>query len=76
MPLAWENKEILCRANRSKSEKDEKENGISYYGLHYGPLSLILVIDGFVKSALAVTPAKAGVQKRLKRLDSRLRGND
>ena len=30
-------------------------------------------IDGLVKSPLLVTPAKAGVQKRLKRLDSRLR---
>jgi hypothetical protein len=45
LPLAGENKEILCRGNRSKSEKDEKENGISYYGLHYGPLSMMMILN-------------------------------
>jgi hypothetical protein len=50
LPLAGENKKILRRGNRSKSEKDEKENGVSYYGLHDDPLSVILKIDGFVKS--------------------------
>ena len=39
-------------------------------------LGLSFKLDGLVKSPLLVTPAKAGVQKRLKRLDSRLRGND
>ena len=33
-------------------------------------------VDGFVKGHQIVTPAKAGVQKILERLDSRLRGND
>jgi hypothetical protein len=32
--------------------------------------------DKFVKSLKTVTPAKAGVQKRLISLDSRVRGND
>jgi hypothetical protein len=51
LPLAGENKEILCRGNRSKSEKDEKENGISYYGLHYGPLSMMMILYEIVTAS-------------------------
>jgi hypothetical protein len=32
-------------------------------------------VDGFLKSPQIVTPAKAGVQKTMERVDSRLRGN-
>ncbi len=35
-----------------------------------------LMIDELVKSPNLVTPAQAGVHKRLMKLDSRLRGND
>ena len=37
---------------------------------------MALLFDGLVISPQIVTPAKAGVQKTLERLDSRLRGND
>jgi hypothetical protein len=43
LPLTGKDKEILCRGNRSKSEKDEKENGISYCRLHYGLLSMTMI---------------------------------
>ncbi len=33
-------------------------------------------VEPIAKPAYSVTPAKAGVQNALKRLDSRLRGND
>jgi hypothetical protein len=42
LPLTGKDKEILCRGNCSKSEKDEKENGISYCGPHYGLLSMTM----------------------------------
>jgi len=33
-------------------------------------------VDGLVKSPNAVMPANAGIQKKLKTLDFRIRGND
>jgi hypothetical protein len=40
------------------------------------PSRLNTKVNGLAKSPQIVTPAEAGVQKTLERLDSRLRGND
>jgi hypothetical protein len=45
LPLTGKDKEIMCRGNRSKSEKNEKENSISYCGLHYGLLSMTMILN-------------------------------
>jgi hypothetical protein len=37
---------------------------------------IILIIKPIAEPKKGVTPAKAGIQKLLKRLDSRFRGND